>query len=166
MPACETIRHAVDALLDGRFEAISPEAMAAAEAHLNECPHCAARLEAALPASDSMLRAKLDVPRPDAWHAVWERIELETRPRQTAPTVYRFARTFSALAAAAVLLLAIGLLRFGPFSGGASEELRLAAAEDVQIESLEINGDEMPFVISAGEKENIPVIWFVQNEGA
>ena len=62
-----------------------------------------------------------------------------------------------------VILVAVGLTQLVPDQGGALAALLPAGSGDVEIVDLEVFGDAMPFVVSAGPQDEISVIWVMED---
>lgn len=101
--------HVHDALIDYHYGELPPDERAAVALHLSECPDCArayCRLHAELEGLGAALQAS---PGPEVGRQLQARVVARFKP----PLLTRIARAFTlripAYAAAAVLLLAVGL---------------------------------------------------------
>ncbi len=189
--ACQTHRETIVALRGGRFDAIAPDRMDAAELHLNGCEACQRMLAGVTPGHDPLVAAAGEASEPPqaVWEAMWRRIDSAKAPasatfdaagaaarrvdqpifggerRETAaaapPRLLRLVRSTGILAAAAMVLLMVGLWQAVP--ARASEwEFDLAGADDVEIESMQVYDDNgVPLVLSTGGEEGVSVIWVV-----
>jgi anti-sigma factor RsiW len=160
--SCEQLAAALQALIDGRLDALAPEYVSAMETHLNECPTCAARLAAAQARPEDTLTAP--APDPARWDAVWDRIDAppvaETvPPRRRVPATLRL---WSGLSAAAAVILIASLRWLAPPATDSSWNLRLAGPEDVQIQTLEVFGDATSIVLTAEGDDDAAIIWVIQ----
>ncbi len=81
MTQCETVSATLAAAAAGRFDALSPQQVAALEAHLDDCPRCLAVLTDAVPKPDAEIAAALRRmpgaagPGAATWDAVWQEID-------------------------------------------------------------------------------------------
>ena len=162
---CRQVRDTIAALRDDRYDAITAEKMAAAESHLNECELCRGALAEVRAEPRTPLSDVVEMPTPQTWHRVWDVIDHGAKPAKIAPLrILRFARPWSTFAAAAVVMLMIGLWRVIP---GDDWEFRLAGPNDVEIELLEVFGDSTSMIMSAGgDDDEISIIWVMDDEGA
>ncbi len=162
--ACRDFEDAIGCFVAGRLEAIAPERMAALEEHVNECVACAARVGSAGVVPGDIPDESVAPPSEDEWAKVWNGIEQAAARPASAPRPGRWMRTVQTWGAiAAALALTIGVWQFG---GGGAESawvLELARGDDAEISSIEVFGDSMPMVLSAGDDE-ISVIWVIERE--
>jgi anti-sigma factor RsiW len=164
---CEQLRAALESLATGDFDALAPEIIIDAEAHLNSCAACAARLAERAAIDESPLMAEVPLPSESAWNRVWIAAEDASAPAWTHRMrmgFFRHARAWSAVAAAAVLLIAFGIWRSVTPHAPTLPTFQLARGDDVRIESIEVFGDEMPMVISTDGDEGLSIIWVVEKE--
>jgi hypothetical protein len=166
--ACQSIREALDALAEGRFDAVSDEQMERVERHLGECADCSARLAGVTACPEADFVEVPPSPTQEEWDDVWQAVDAATsaKPRliePVSPWAGRWGRWVTA--AAAGLALTVALWRL-PLPGRSPNfELRLAHADDVQIESLSVYGEATPFVLSVGDEEDaIPIIWVIEDQ--
>lgn len=162
---CDKFGGAIEELALGRFDAIGAEEMADVEAHLNACAACSSRLGVMRAGPEAVWDEPVQLPSSDEWTRVGQAIEdayrAERRSGISAGPI-RLARRWGAIAA--ILLLSVSVWRFGVWGVEPAWSLQLARGDEVEITSLEVFGDAMPFVISAGEDGDVPVIWVIQNE--
>ena len=162
----EQLAKAVAVLAEGRFDALTPEQMAAVEAHLNTCDTCAARLAVAPAVAGRELSGDVETPSSEVWADVWRRID-EAAVRAEVPRPARgWARRWRAWAPvsiAAALLVVVGLAQLVPEQGGSLSALLPAGSGDVEIVDLKVFGDATPFVVSAGPQDEISVIWVMED---
>jgi anti-sigma factor RsiW len=163
---CEQIADELQNLVEGRLDTLAPEHMSAIEAHLNECPTCAARLARAQARPQADLRDRLAAPAPARapWDAVWERIETHSAaepvpPRRRLPVTLRI---WSGLSAAAAVILLATIWWLTPPATDSPWDLRLAGPEDVQIQALEVFGDTTSIVLTAEGDDAAPIIWVIE----
>ena len=96
----------------GRLDELTPEQVAALEAHLDATPAAAERLANVVPEPDPHLSAAVSPPTEDEWNAVWERVESATSaPQSPRRPLSRVFRLWSPLAAAAACLLLVVVWR-------------------------------------------------------
>ncbi len=164
---CEAYRESIVALREGRFGAIEPDQMRAAEAHLNDCAACQALVADAAARPEPALREAIELPTEEAWDAAWDKIDTAGASRTaTAHRILRFARPWGTFAAAAVVMLMVGLWRVLPQTGSDDWAFQLAGINDVEIESLEVSDDSMAMLLTAGDDDEISIIWVIDDEGA
>ncbi|HEY3243965.1 MAG TPA: hypothetical protein VGM03_11510 [Phycisphaerae bacterium] len=163
---CEQLRGALDSLSAGNVAALQPETVSQLEAHLNACAACAACLTDRPAVAERVWLSGVPVPAETAWERVWQAVEHAapaSRIQRLRAGVVRHARVYGTLAAAAVLLLAIGIWH-ATTRPARLPVFQLARGSDVQIESIEVPADEMPMVISTDGDEGISIIWVVSRE--
>ncbi len=163
-PTCRDLEDAIGCFVAGRLEAIAPERMAALEEHVNECVACAARLGSAGAVPGDVPDETVAPPNEDEWAKVWSGIEQATARKVSAPRPGRWLRTVQTWGAiAAALALTISVWKFGAGGAESAWVLELARGDDAEISSIEVFGDSMPMVLSAGNDE-VSVIWVFENE--
>ena len=163
--ACETIRAALQAVETGRLDALSDAQVSSLESHLEECAACAARLSGAKPPMDSSKRAPPAGPSDAEWSAVWEGIEnasatTDLQPKRSRSTIV--LRFWPVGAAAAALMLAVGLWRVGHLPGSRPS---MQLSSHVEVHEIEVFGDATTFV-ALDDDGGAAMIWVVQDEGA
>lgn len=164
---CEPYRESIAALRDGRFDMIEPDQMRAAETHLNDCAACQAVVAGGAAQPEPTLREAIELPTEQAWDAAWDKVDGASSSRTaTPPRILRFARPWGTLAAAAVVMLMVGLWRVLPGSGSDDWAFQLAGIDEVEIDSLEVSDDSMSMLMSAGDDDEITIIWVIDDEGA
>ncbi len=162
--ACRDFEGAIGHFVAGRLDAIAPERMAALEEHVNGCAACAARMESAGAVPGDVPDDTVAPPNEDEWARVWSGIEHGAERTVNAPRPGRWLRTVQTRGAiAAALALTIGVWQFGTGGAESTWVLELARGDDAEISSIEVFGDSMPMVLSAGDDE-ISVIWVFENE--
>lgn len=154
--------HDMDDLLmrvtDGRLDELTPEQVAALEAHLSATPAAAERLANVLPAPDPRLILPESLPSEVDWNELWERIDTATAARQPAPrAISRVLRLWPPLVAAAACLLLAVLWRTTLSPAESPWEIRLS--DDVVVHELEVFGDASAFVAYSGDESGTAVIW-------
>jgi len=156
------IDEALDAVLAGRLDKLSPDAVARLEERLMHDPEAERRLAGASPAVESLLRAA--VPDADHWDAVWERIDDRTAGHNTGQNkaVLRWMRFVPPALAAAACLAMILVWNLGRPTPTA--EWPVQWAQNVEVESLEVPGTGTPFVFTAGSDQSISIIWVLPAE--
>ena len=163
--ACETVRDALQAVESGRLDGLSNAQVSSLESHLEDCAACAARLSGAKPPMESSRFAPPAGPSDAEWGAVWDGIESASATTGSRPvrTQLRFVRRFwSVGAAAAALLLAVGLWRVGGLPGS-NHTMQLSS--NVEVHEIEVFGDATTFV-ALDDSGGAAMIWVVQDEGA
>ena len=164
---CAPYRESIVALRDGRFDMIEPDQMRAAESHLNDCAACQAVVAGAAAQAEPALCETVKLPTERAWDAAWDEVEAAGASRTAAPhRILRFARPWGTFAAAAVVILMVGLWRVLPGTGSDDWALQLAGINEVEIEWLEVSDDSMSMIMSAGDDDEISIIWVIDDEGA
>lgn len=181
---CQQLREPIQAMVQGCFDDLAPDEMTRVEAHLNDCSACAALLANETPPIERSTRAggdassvddaplplpSVETPSAQAWEHVWDNVERATAPasarrKPQSRHIIRFLYPWSAYAAAAAIVLMVGLWRLVPRTQ--TWELDLAGAGDVEIQLLEVYGDAMPFVISGDEEGDVSMVWMLDDEGA
>jgi anti-sigma factor ChrR (cupin superfamily) len=164
---CERWRKAVDDLAAGRFDALSPEEMAEVGAHLDACESCAARLARRTAEPEPALRLNEQTPTEEQWAGVWENIaSASAAPAARSirkPAWRRWAPYATAVAAGVILLIGLWWLP-GQLTPKAPE-LRLAAADEMKIDSLAVYDQGTPVVLTVGEDhDEISIIWVIEDE--
>lgn len=162
---CDKFVGAIEELAGGRFDAIGAEEMADLEAHLNACEACSSRLGEMQAGPEAEWDEAVALPSSDEWSRMGQAIEDAYRAERRSgipPGPIRLARRWGAIAA--ILLLSVSVWRCGVGGVEPAWSLELARGDEVEIRSLEVFGDAMPFVVSAGEDGDVPVIWVIQNE--
>lgn len=171
---CDELRESIDRLAACELESLSAEAVARAEAHLNECAACADRMSAMAAEPEGVEATAVAGPTSETWERVWKGIEaassgaavqragnLQAWKRHR--TLYRI---WSGMAAAAVLMISVGIWQLARSVHEGAGVLDLARSGDVRFGGMQVFGSATSFVLAAGEDENIPVIWVVEDEGA
>ncbi|QOJ15445.1 MAG: hypothetical protein HRU75_12710 [Planctomycetia bacterium] len=159
---CVLLSDALTALREGRFEALTPDAVAAAEAHLNTCAACAGQLGAVRPASagDPLVRAAPS-PLPVQWRRAWSAIA-DRSPASSSiwrggrAGILRSAWTPLAAAAACVMMVVSWRLAAPPVESGLWS---LAAAGDVRVLEMDV-GDGVTAMVGDGPT----VVWILEPE--
>lgn len=155
-----------DELLDrvsaGQLDALTPEQVAALEAHLNATPAAAQRLAGVVPAPDPRLTSAPSPSEAD-WDRVWERVDwAEAAPLPARPALGRVFRLWRPLAAAAACLLLVVVWRTMLSPAVPSWELRLS--DDVVVHELEVFEDASAFVAYADDESGTAVIWVFEED--
>ncbi len=164
---CEPYRESIVALRDGRFDMIDQDQMRAAESHLNDCAACQALVAGAVAQPEPTLREAIELPTEQAWNAAWDTVDGASSSRTATPhRILRFARPWGTFAAAAVVMLMVGLWRVLPASDSDDWAFQLAGINEVEIEWLEVSDDSMSMIMSAGDDDEISIIWVIDDEGA
>ena len=163
--SCEQYRQTIAALRDGRFDAIEPDQMAAAETHMNDCTACRSELADVTPIPEPHLCETAALPANESWNNVWDKVDDAVAPATHAQArVLRFMRPWGTLAAAAVVMFMVGLWRMMPGTATDDWAFQLAGAGDVEIESVEIFDDSNSMLTSFGD-DDTPIIWVMDDEG-
>jgi hypothetical protein len=153
---------------DGQLDQLTPEQVAALEAHLNTTPAVADRLADVVPAPDPHLVPASSPPSEAEWDALWERVDSAGSARQTPNTIARVLRFWRPLAAVAACLLLVVLWRAVPWASEPSWKMQLS--DDVVVHELEVFGDSSAFVAYSDDESGSAVIWIFegdeQQEGA
>ncbi len=163
---CKKWHDAITALVEGRFDDVSPDEIEQVETHLNECEACANRLNHVTPTADPLLDAEPAEPSAEQWEGAWDRIDDSAAAAEATVREPRRLPMWAGLSAAAVVVAAVGLWQSVGLRNGSDWAMQLAGAGDVQIESLEVFGDATTMVLGAGDDAETPVIWVMEEEGA
>lgn len=155
----------LDELLDrvcaGRLDELTPEQVAALEAHLDATPTAAERLANVLPEPDPHLSAAVSSPTEDEWNAVWERIESVTSTTQSPRRpLSRLLRIWSPLLAAAACVLLVVIWRLS-----APPAWKMQLSEDVVVHELEVFGNSTAFVAYSDDDDGSAMIWVFEENG-
>jgi len=160
----------LDALLDrlaaGELDAFEPDEIEALERHLNEHSGAAERMINVKPPAAGELAFDEPMPDESAWGAVWDGIDAGVKSaRRSTIRRSRWSNLFrvsGALAACALAMVAWKITR-PDASAGWSMEL----AGNVEIEDLEVFGDETGFVSYADDDSGAAFVWVMEDaEGA
>lgn len=155
-------------ILAGQVDALHPEEVARLEGLLNSSPALAERLGGQVPPVDEKLAAALRAlearaaPDASAWTRVWHALDAAAPAARHAAVGRRrprVLRLWAPLTAAAACLL-LALLWTGRGHPPA-ESWPLRLATDAVISELEVSGDTMAFIVSAGD---VNVIWVLPTE--
>jgi hypothetical protein len=162
-PMNADIQAALDAVADGRLDALPPERVAQLAAYLEADPIAAARVAGVVPPIEPAWQVQAPPASAEAWERVWRRVAAAGEPAAGRRTqrVLRLWRPI-ALAAAACALLAVGLWEWSWKARGQGWPVEWA--RDVQIEELEVADGTTPFVIDGGTGNGISVIWILDAE--
>ena len=145
----------------GRLDELTPEQVAALEAHLNATPAAAERLADVVPASDPGMSHMPAPPSATEWDELWERVDSALPVRKSAPReVGRVIRLWEPLAAVAACLLLMILWRAGPAPAQPAWEMRLS--DHVVVHELEVFGDASSFVAYSDDDSGTAVIWVIE----
>lgn len=147
---------------DGRLDDLTPEQVAALEAHLDATPPAADRLAGVTPTPDPQLTAAPPTPSETEWNGIWQRIDSAIPMRGPTPTVIaRVIRLWRPLAAAAAcLLLLLVLWRLAPSTP--SWEIHLS--NDVVVHELEVFGNSSAFVAYSDDDDGSAMIWVFEED--
>lgn len=97
--SCENYHETIAALRDGRFDAIEPDQMAAAETHMNDCAACRSALANVTPMPEPQLCETATLPADESWKSVWDKLdESAATPTHTHARILRFVRPWGTLA--------------------------------------------------------------------
>ncbi|MBK8913741.1 MAG: hypothetical protein IPM64_03905 [Phycisphaerales bacterium] len=159
---CARQSDALTALREGRFDALTPDAVAAAEAHLNHCAACADKLGAARPvsASDPLVQAPRQ-PAAAQWRRAWAVIadrspSVSSIWRAGRAGILRSAWTPLAAAAACVMMVVSWRFAAPPVESGLWS---LAAAGDVRVLEMDV-GEGVTAMVGDGPT----VVWILEPE--
>jgi anti-sigma factor RsiW len=163
---CQQLEGLLAAAARGDFDAMTPEQVAALEAHLNTCSPCAARLARSTPVADVRVAPAVQPPSEEGWDRVWEAIEAErqTGVRQAGPARGAVHWLWRPLLAAAACILMVVIWRSVPMSETQTWELKLS--DNVVVHEIETFGDLTSLVVYPAEDDEPTVVWFLENEGA
>ena len=107
-------------------------------------------------------------PEPNVWEALWNRIDeaaMDSRVVGLSGTRTRWLRSWGAMSAAAAILLATAIWHLVPLGPSPAWEFQLAAARDVEIESLEVFGEATTFVLNTDDDVGTSIIWVMEENG-
>lgn len=144
----------------GQLDALSPEEVERFETALAADDALAARL-AEMPVGASDLP---DVMTPTAaeWNRVWAGVE---RSQRRGWHLGRLVHHWQAMAAAAVIVLMVGIWELMPTNVKQAKSWQLRPDNDIQVVDLESFGDDTPVVLAGGDGD-FPVIWVMEDSGA
>lgn len=162
----------------GRLDELSPEQVAALEAHVNESAAAAARLANLVPQPPAGQFAPVAEPTAAEWERVWRGVEAaEVRSaargagavevRRTVRDrggARRFLRLWEGVAAAAACVLLAVLWRSSQPAAEASWPIQLS--QHVEVDSLEVFDDSTAFVVVPDDGSDGAVIWVLEESGA
>jgi len=163
---CQQLEGPLAAAATGDFAALTPQQVAALEAHLSACSCCATHLARSAPAADVRLIPAVELPSEKGWDRVWEAIDAarQTRARQAWPARGVIQRLWRPLLAAAACILMVVMWRSAPMSETQTWELKLS--DNVVVHEIETFGDLTSLVVHPAEDDGATVVWFLENEGA
>ena len=156
----DDILNGLKALEAGQLDTFTPEQVARLEEHLNADEAAAGRLAGQRPPADPVVQTPAATPSAEAWERAWKRIEAAARPASTRSTGRTLRLWGSAGAAAAAVLLAVGLWRWP-----AGDEWPVEWAQSIEIDDLEVLEGRTAFVTAAQSDEDVPVIWVLDGGG-
>lgn len=166
MRECLHVRDALEKLLESGFDALSPDRIAALEAHLNSCPACAQRagLSRSGGRGDPLQALAQNAPMPTRaeWSRVWSNIEAAAAGPSSiwsagGPALLR--RMLTPLAAAAACIMMTLAWRAVAPQPPRPDRWSFAAAGDVSVLELEVGAD-VTAVVSNGPA----VIWVIESD--
>jgi len=147
----------------GQLDDLTPEQVAALEAHLNATPAAAERLVDVMPTPDPQLTSGVPSPSGADWDRVWERIDSVATSRARPPrSLGRVFRLWQPLAAAAACLLLIVVWR--TMLSPAEPPWEIQLSDDVVVHELEVFGNASAFVAYADDESGAAVIWVFEED--
>lgn len=146
----------------GRFDELAPQEMARLEAYLNGDQAAAARFANQRPPPARELAPRVAAPAGAAWARVWGEIDAATRAAPRVRTIRLWRAAVGLMAAAACIVLAV-IWSAGGRPPGSRDALHLVAGAEIQ--EIEVFDDATPFIVSAGDDGEIPVIWVMGDSG-
>ncbi|MBU0640056.1 MAG: hypothetical protein KKB50_14410 [Planctomycetes bacterium] len=153
----DDIHAMLDTIAAGGLDSLSPEQVARLEATASYNSAVAGRL-ARLPATAEPVGGlSPELPSEAHWDQVWQRIAAAR-----GPTVLRLARWRPFLAAAAVLVMMVGL--WGITQRPAAAAWPVEWAQAIEVDALEAGDDATPCVLAAGVDDEIALIWMFEKE--
>jgi len=158
--ANDDIRAALEAVLAGRLDELTPEAVDRLEAYLNADPAAAAPLAERVPVPRFRVPAR--APSTGTWERMWGCIEKAAKPAAARPRIAGILRLWAPLGAAAACLLLAGLWQVGR---SAQPAWPITWAHEVEISELQVFPGGTPLVLAAGTDEPISVLWVLESEG-
>jgi len=165
--SCQNIGTLLTALVEGRFDDLSPDEMAVVEQHLNECAECSSRLAGVDGTCETAIMADVQEPSAEQWDQTGAAIDdsLSSVTGQRSST-FRFGRmAMAGLSVAALLAIGVTVGQFAMRSGLAGRGMQLASASEVEIESVEVFGDTDLLVLNTGDEGDPSIIWVVEDSG-
>lgn len=153
-----------DRLAEQGLDALSPDDVARLEAAANANPALEARLARLTPVPEPIWQTLPPMPDDEQWDAMWARVHKRSTP-QAQPVRRRLTlRTYlrPIVAAAACVLLA---LVWNTYERSETSAWPVEWAHQVEINNLEVPEGETAFVLTAGEANEIPVIWVLNTQG-
>jgi len=164
--SCRQLEQPLALAAAGNFDALTPQQVAALEAHLSACSRCAAHLARSAPAADVWFAPAVELPSEEDWEHVWEAIDaaMETRVRPAWPARGVVQRLWRPLLAVAACILMVVMWRSAPMSETQTWDLKLS--DNVAVHEIETFGDLTSLVVHPAEDDGATVVWFLENEGA
>lgn len=151
----------------GALDDLSPAEIEALEAYVNADPSAAARLAPVTPTVEPAL-AEVSGPSAAEWARVWAGIDAACSRAAQAGRARRgprrWLRVWEAVTAAAACVALAVLWRSGASVEDGGWPLQLS--NNVEIESVEVYGDETSFVVYADDGSGRAVIWVLEDTGA
>jgi hypothetical protein len=163
--ACRQLEPLLVSAAAGDLDTLTPEQVAALEAHVNACPSCAARLAGQVPQPDARMTPPVVLPSEEQWDRVWEEIETGTGTAggHSSPSVGLLRRLWQPLVAAAACVLLVVVWRSA--TPMARQPWDLELSNNVVVHEIETFGDVTPLVVYSSD-DGAAVIWMLENEGA
>ena len=180
MSGCQMDPARLSALVDDELPGDERQAV---EAHLAECPHCRSELAALRAVREGVASLAGEEPTPADWGRVWSGVEralprperdaAHARPRKGLAGAGRrvawrpWLWPRPAFAAAALIILAAGLIAYGLWPHGATSapgEFTVAGREDVRFVSVAYDCDDYTLVLMSPVEGKAPVLWVSPTE--
>ncbi|MHC5110954.1 MAG: hypothetical protein ACYTHJ_13875 [Planctomycetota bacterium] len=162
-PDAQRWQQAMTAVIEGRWDDVPDDLLEKAESYLEAHPEIADKLAAATPVPDANLPDIETEPDESAWEECWQGIEERLESPVDVVRRSHWIRNSSFLGLAAALTFMV-TWRWLISPAGVSAPIALATSADAVIETVEVYDDSMSFVVSAGEDEDVAVIWVVEEE--
>ncbi len=150
----------------GRLDALSPDDVAALEQHLNADDQAAARLADRRPPRDERLSLPAAQPTAAEWDRMWQVVAgsaTESAPlRKSTGRPRRWLRLVEGVTAAAACVALAALWHGGASTEALAAEWPMQLSENVEVESLEVFGDQTSFVLYPDDGSGQAVIWVIE----
>lgn len=154
----DSMRELLNRVAAGDLDSLTPEQVAALEAHLNSSPSDAARLGAVVPRVDPLVTA-ISAPVQTAWEPVWTAISGRRGHGRQWPRRLLLWPGFAAAAAIAMIMTLWRLpARTGP-------DWTFQPAYDAEVTQVEVFGESTSMLYAVGDR-GLPVVWVIPGEGA
>lgn len=157
------LRTALTAIEAGNLDSLAPDEIARLEAFLNASTGAAAALTDKVPTPEPALQIRAPRPTAASWALVWRQIEAKGAVAAARRHVLSGRMWRSALAAAAVCAIAVGLWSFQHATS--EPEWPVAWATHIEIDDLQVPEGATTRVLGTETESSFAVIWVVESGG-